>query len=159
MWSMRLDGPFSLTGSATTCTTCPVRWRSFTSSVRCCSPPARCGTRGSRCAQPPSAYSLLASPCSESSRWSVCSRFAALLHEVRRSLVQSGHQRQPPGRMWCRLRPLFVRSAQIAAMGAVLPELVGVNLAVGGEPGGADDAGRVQQLGPHHFGIELELRN
>lgn len=38
-----------------------------------------------------------------------------------------------------------------------LPQLVGVDLAVGGEPSSTHDAGRVQQFGWYHLGVELEL--
>ena len=35
---------------------------------------------------------------------------------------------------------------------------VGLHLPVGGQPGGADDAGGVQQLGRHDLGLQLQLR-
>ena len=121
--STRSPTPCSRTGSAPTSTTCPARCRCSTSSARCSSPRAR--PRLPARAVPGDQAGARHRP--RPARHRGPRPDVAPLHRH-----PAAHRSPSPGRQ---------------AQPAVRTQRVGVALAIGGQPGGTDDAGGVQQLG------------
>src|SRR6478735_2147058 len=155
--STRSPKACSHTGSVPTCTTCPARCRSSTNSARCSSHPVRSGNPGSRCAWRPSGCWRPGSSYSASRPSTGCdARGEGPPHPFPGKWAQTAATRRvnlSPG-------PSFPGTADHGHASARPPgesaQRVGVLLAIGGQPGGTDDAGGVEQLGREDVALQVE---